>query len=214
MILRDLALEFVLKDREICGPVSSGDHDLAVEDSRARLDAPGVVGDLLESMGPVVTAAGKKPGRLVGKVKLDPVAVELDFVNPASTGRYLLNGGCQRRFDEVWQRRLRADGRCFLMLKRHPRLLQLIQIGTVGIVPEPRNPPLRCIFDHSEEEPMAAPKKKTARGRKQDRARVAGGQKYEVNYESKKTGRSASAVKKAVKKVSNARRRVEKGLGR
>ena len=52
---------------------------------------------------------------------------------------------------------------------------------------------------------MAAAKKKTARGRKQDRARVAGRQK---------TGRSASAVKKAVKKVGNARKRVEKRLGR
>ena len=66
----------------------------------------------------------------------------------------------------------------------------------------------------TEEEPMAAAKKTTARGRKQDRARVAGGQDYEVRYESKKTGRSASAVKKAVKKVGNARKRVEKRLGR
>lgn len=40
----------------------------------------------------------------------------------------------------------------------------------------------------------AAKKKKTARGRKQDRARVAGGQKHEVGYESKKAGRSALAV--------------------
>ena len=40
---------------------------------------------------------------------------------------------------------------------------------------------------------MAAAKKtKTARGRKQDRARVAGGQNYEVSYEAKKTGRSAA----------------------
>ncbi|MCA6112509.1 DUF3606 domain-containing protein [Bradyrhizobium cenepequi] len=39
-------------------------------------------------------------------------------------------------------------------------------------------------------------KAKTARGRKQDRARVAGRQRYEVSYESKKTGRSAKAVKK------------------
>jgi hypothetical protein len=54
---------------------------------------------------------------------------------------------------------------------------------------------------------MAA-KKKTARGRKQDRARVAKGQDYEVRYEAKKTGRSASAVKKAVKKVGNSRKRV------
>jgi hypothetical protein len=35
---------------------------------------------------------------------------------------------------------------------------------------------------------MAAAKKKNARGRKQDRARVAGGQDYELRYESKKTG--------------------------
>jgi hypothetical protein len=53
---------------------------------------------------------------------------------------------------------------------------------------------------------MAAAKKatKTARGRKQDRARVASGQKYEVDYEAKKVGRSATAVKRAVKKVGNA----------
>jgi Protein of unknown function (DUF3606) len=63
---------------------------------------------------------------------------------------------------------------------------------------------------------MAAAKKatKTARGRKQDRARVAGGQKYEVSYEAKKTGRSAPAVKKAVKKVGNVRKKVEKRLAR
>jgi Protein of unknown function (DUF3606) len=61
---------------------------------------------------------------------------------------------------------------------------------------------------------MAAAKKKTARGRKQDRASVAGGQKHEVGYEVKKTGRSAPAVKKAVKKVGNSRKRVEKRLGR
>ena len=59
-----------------------------------------------------------------------------------------------------------------------------------------------------------AKKTKTARGRKQDRARVAGGQDYEVRYEAKKTGRSATSVKKAVKKVGNARKRVEKRLAR
>jgi hypothetical protein len=62
---------------------------------------------------------------------------------------------------------------------------------------------------------MAAEKKatKTARGRAQDRAKVAGGQKYEIAYEIKKTGRSAAAVKKAVKKVGNVRKKVEKRLG-
>jgi hypothetical protein len=61
---------------------------------------------------------------------------------------------------------------------------------------------------------MAAAKKKTARGRKQDLARVAGGQNDELRYEARKTGRSAAAVKKAVKKVGNSRKRVEKRLGR
>ncbi|ACF02577.1 conserved hypothetical protein [Rhodopseudomonas palustris TIE-1] len=59
-----------------------------------------------------------------------------------------------------------------------------------------------------------ATKKTTARGRKQDRARVAGGQDYEVRYEAKKTGSSAPAVKKAVKKVGNARKKVEKRLAK
>lgn len=56
--------------------------------------------------------------------------------------------------------------------------------------------------------------KKTSRGRKQDRARVAGGQDYEVRYEAKKTRKSAAAVKKVVKKVGNSRKKVERTLGR
>jgi Protein of unknown function (DUF3606) len=51
--------------------------------------------------------------------------------------------------------------------------------------------------------------KRTSRGRTQDRKRVAGGQKYEVRYEAKKTGKSKKAVKRAVKKVGNSRRKVE-----
>jgi hypothetical protein len=43
---------------------------------------------------------------------------------------------------------------------------------------------------------------------------VAGGQDYEVQYEAKKTRKSAPAVKKAVKKVGNLRERVERKLGR
>jgi hypothetical protein len=59
-----------------------------------------------------------------------------------------------------------------------------------------------------------ATKNKTTRGRKQERARVAGGQNHEVRYEAKKTSRSAAAVKKAVKKVGNSRKQVEKRLER
>jgi hypothetical protein len=50
-------------------------------------------------------------------------------------------------------------------------------------------------------------KKQTARGRSPDRARVAGGQDYEVRYESNKTHKSADAVKKAVKKSAIAGRK-------
>jgi hypothetical protein len=59
-----------------------------------------------------------------------------------------------------------------------------------------------------------AKKAKTSRGRKQDRARVAAGQDYEVRYEAKKTGRSRPAVKKAVKKVGVSRKKVERHLAR
>jgi hypothetical protein len=44
-------------------------------------------------------------------------------------------------------------------------------------------------------------------GRKQDRARVAGGQDYEVRYEARKTGKSRAAVKKAVGKVGDSRKK-------
>ena len=57
-------------------------------------------------------------------------------------------------------------------------------------------------------------KKQTSRGRKQDRARVAGGQDYEVGYEASKIGKSRGAVKKAVKRVGNSRKRVERRLER
>jgi hypothetical protein len=51
------------------------------------------------------------------------------------------------------------------------------------------------------------PRNAGAGGASKDRARVAGGQDYEVRYEAKKTKKSASAVKKAVKKVGGGRKR-------
>jgi hypothetical protein len=53
----------------------------------------------------------------------------------------------------------------------------------------------------------------TARGRAQDRAKVAGGQDHEVVYEAGKTGTSKSEVRRAVKKVGNSRKKVEDRLG-
>jgi hypothetical protein len=56
--------------------------------------------------------------------------------------------------------------------------------------------------------------KKTSRGRKQDRGRVADGQEYEVRYEAKKTGKPTSAVKSAAKNAGPSRKKVERALGR
>jgi hypothetical protein len=50
------------------------------------------------------------------------------------------------------------------------------------------------------------------RGRAQDRARVAGGQKHETSYEAKKTGTSSGEVRQAVKTAGNSRRKVEAEL--
>jgi hypothetical protein len=53
----------------------------------------------------------------------------------------------------------------------------------------------------------------TNRGRKQDRARVAGGQDHEVRYEAEKTGASKDQVKEAVHDAGNSRQKVEEKLG-
>jgi hypothetical protein len=54
----------------------------------------------------------------------------------------------------------------------------------------------------------------TTRGRAQDRAKVAGGQKHEVGYEAAKTGAKPAEVRQAVKKVGNARAKVEAELAK
>ena len=50
------------------------------------------------------------------------------------------------------------------------------------------------------------------RGSTQDRKLVAGGQDHEVRYEAKKFGVKPSAVKKAVGKAGNSRKKVEAQL--
>jgi len=56
--------------------------------------------------------------------------------------------------------------------------------------------------------------KQSSRGRGQDRRKVAGGQDYEVNYESRKTGASTKQVKKAIQSAGNERSKVEKKLNK
>ena len=54
----------------------------------------------------------------------------------------------------------------------------------------------------------------TIRGRSQDRKRVAAGQEYELRYEAEKAGRSKKTVNRAVKKVGNGRKKLERRLAR
>jgi DNA-binding phage protein len=58
----------------------------------------------------------------------------------------------------------------------------------------------------------APAKAHTPRGHKQDRARVATKQPYELAYEAKKTGASKPAVKAAAKKAGPSRKEIEKAL--
>jgi hypothetical protein len=46
-----------------------------------------VMRDFLETLAPIVPVAGKDADALVGDMKLDTVAIELDFVDPARTAR-------------------------------------------------------------------------------------------------------------------------------
>jgi hypothetical protein len=114
------------------------------------------------------------------------------------------------------------DTRCATVERNH-----LMAIGGKTRRPGPRSPdaepktplalqggfplaaaPVRRQRDESEDD-MA---KKTARGRRQDRARVAGGQDHEVRYEAKKTGKSKAKVRRAVKRAGPSRKRVERAL--
>jgi hypothetical protein len=57
--LRRLPLELVLQYGEIGGAVGGRYHDLTVDHRRRGLDVPGIKGDLLEAMRPVVAAPGE-----------------------------------------------------------------------------------------------------------------------------------------------------------
>jgi hypothetical protein len=76
-------LELVLQQREVRGAVRCRDHHLAVDDRRASINVPGIGCDLSETIGPVVPAPREYLDGGVPKMDLDPVAVELDLVNPA-----------------------------------------------------------------------------------------------------------------------------------
>ena len=82
----ELPLSSFCSMENFCGPVGRRRDHFTVDDRRAGADVPGIVGDLAEAFGPVVAAAGEDPDGVVVEMKLDAVAVELDFVEPALAG--------------------------------------------------------------------------------------------------------------------------------
>ena len=88
--LRRLTFKLVLQHREVGGAVGGGYDDLAVEDCRRRLDVPGVVAHLLETVSPVIMSTpGEDLDGLVGQVDLNTITVELDLVDPTGSRRHL-----------------------------------------------------------------------------------------------------------------------------
>jgi hypothetical protein len=77
------ALQLVLQHREVRGAIGGWSDYFAVDDRRTRLDVPGVRRDLPKAVGPVVAAPGKDFHRGFSQMDLNPVAIELDFVDPA-----------------------------------------------------------------------------------------------------------------------------------
>ena len=59
-----------------------------------------------------------------------------------------------------------------------------------------------------------ARKAKKSGARRMDRKLVAGRQRYETDYEARKSGKSRGAVKKAVKRAGPSRKNVRKALSR
>jgi hypothetical protein len=78
---------------------------------------------LLETLGPIVAAAGEDLDRFVYQVNLDAVTIELHLVNPAIAGGHFLGRRRQRGLDESGEGRLHADRRCLRALKRHAQKL-------------------------------------------------------------------------------------------
>jgi hypothetical protein len=99
---------------------------------------PGVGRDRLEAMGPIVAAAGKDLDRLIHKMDLHLVAIELDFMKPTIARWHFLDRGGQCRFDKSGVGRLNTARRRFLTLKWHSKKLHATrpsETGTDQIVP-------------------------------------------------------------------------------
>jgi hypothetical protein len=114
-----LALQLILQNRKVSGAVGGRDDDLALEDRRAGTDVPGVGGDFLETVRPVVAVAGEDLDLGVSEMHLNVIAIELDLVDPTIAARCLADRRGQRGRNEAREQRLRADRRGLLALEPH-----------------------------------------------------------------------------------------------
>jgi hypothetical protein len=73
----------------------------AADDRRAGTDQKRGVGDQLEAFSPIVASPGEHAHGFVSDMKLDTIAIELDFVDPAGAGWHLVDRLRQRWFDEA-----------------------------------------------------------------------------------------------------------------
>jgi hypothetical protein len=154
-------------------------------------------------------------------MNLHPVTIEFDLMYLAFTTGHLLDGCREGALDVAGEGCLNAYSCRFLALKRHHQNSHATKADSnwhrsnrsAREKQELSRIITRCCSQRKVSQDGKG-EEQSSRSRKQDRARVAAGQDYELRYEAKKTKRSASAVKKAVKKVGISRKRVERRLGR
>ena len=91
--------------------VVAGDHGLAVDQGRLRLEAERGVNDCREAVGPVMAVAGEAPDARAIPAHHQPIAVVLDFVNQSGPvgGRATFDGRHGWMKPEGWT--MRACGK-------------------------------------------------------------------------------------------------------
>jgi hypothetical protein len=149
---------------------------------------------------------------LCANVTDDPVTVPLDLVEVLVAGFHFFGQGTQHWPDPSGHSGL---GRAFQQgfqvgygFLRHTQQKMKKPCLGMNFFSLPHNPLNRKTMAKAAKKAA----KKSAAGRGLDRAFVAGGQDYEVAYEAKKAGKTARAVKKAIKKVGNSRKKVNAAL--
>src|ERR1700677_777239 len=89
-----------LESRKIGGAIFVEGADLAIDDRIRQL--PGGGRDGLKSGGPIQALTGLQRNLAVEHPRLDPVAIELDLVDPSVSGRRTVQGVAELWQNEFW----------------------------------------------------------------------------------------------------------------